>query len=102
MNILRNLRLVGRKALIYVPIVSDILQSGLLLPRVARERPQVGTVVAIGQRRPGDPDVGSVVMYPKFTDPTARGIQIGSQFLLYLEIDELLVEFYDLSLDDME
>jgi len=90
------LTLIGRKALIRREPEVSVTRGGLVLPAVARERPQIGTIVAIGRRRIGDPTLGSTVMFPKYTDPTSRGVLIEGELLLYLEIDELLCEFHDL------
>jgi chaperonin GroES len=52
----------------------ETTKSGLVLPDTARERPQEGSIVAVGpgdiqedgKRKPMDVNVGDVVVYSKF------------------------------------
>ena len=67
--------------------------SGIIIPDSAKEKPQKGTVIAIGDRKKDEPmtlKVGDVVIYTKY-----GGTEIaidGKDYLIMREDDILLVE----------
>lgn len=87
---MRKLKLLGRKLLIErLPEVEET-RSGLFLPSSAREKPQLGKVIAIGAKVPFQSlvQIGQTVMFPKFHD---RYIIIDDKELLIIEDHELLL-----------
>lgn len=82
-------RLVGRKVLVRRESEVEQTQSGLFLPSEARERPNIGRVVAVGSYRGGAPlplAKGDLVLFPKMHD---RVVWINGEELLYFNHNEL-------------
>ncbi|MGF1585159.1 MAG: co-chaperone GroES [Bacteroidales bacterium] len=67
--------------------------SGIIIPESAQEKPQKGTVVAVGEGKKDEPmtvKVGDVVLYGKYA-----GTEIkfeGNDYLIMREDDILLIE----------
>ena len=84
---MRRIRLLGNRVLVRRADEVDTLQSGLVLPREARERPNIGTVVAVGSKV-RDLSVGEDVIFLKYTD-NARRVIIDDETLWMFEDVEL-------------
>ena len=82
---MRPLRLLRRKVLVRRATQADVTRGGLLLPTVARELPNQGTVVAIGSMV-RELLVNDDVIFPKYHD---RKVVIDDEELLFFEEDEL-------------
>ncbi|PZC48089.1 MAG: chaperonin GroES [Chloroflexi bacterium] len=73
----------------------ETTKSGLVLPDTARERPQEGTIVAVGpgdfqedgKRKPMDVKVGDVVVYSKFAGTEMK--EEEEEFLILRQSDIL-------------
>ena len=73
----------------------EVTKSGLVLPDTAQEKPQQGTVIAVGPGRtteggklvPMDVKVGNVIMFAKFSG--AEWKEEGEDYLLIREPDIL-------------
>lgn len=67
--------------------------SGIYIPESAQEKPQRGTVVAVGEGKKDEPmtvKVGDVVLYGKYS---GTEIKIdGTDYLIMREDDILLIE----------
>ena len=75
----------------------QVLDSGLVIPDTAKEKPQQGEVVAVcpgrrdddGGRVPLDIEVGDRVLYKKYT---GQDIKIDRQDLIVLQESEILAK----------
>lgn len=82
---MRPLKLLGRRVLVRRIPDAEVTQSGLILPSAAREKPNMGEVVAVGTQVQ-DLWPGEHVLFNRFHDR-------------YLELDgERLLHFYDTEL----
>ncbi len=80
----------------------DQTPGGILLPESARERPQMGRVVAVGKGRRGaggqliemDVTINDTVMYAKYTGTAIR--MNGKELLILKESDILLIATPDI------
>lgn len=68
-----NVRPLGARVLVRVEEEASVTQSGLVIPDTAKDKPQRGVVVAVGD----DEDlvkvtVGERVLYPKYTGTELR------------------------------
>jgi chaperonin GroES len=61
--------------------------SGLVIPDTAKEKPQEGTVIAVGPGRFDDGEVGDVVLYSKYG---GTEIKHGGEDLLVLSARDIL------------
>ncbi len=84
--------------LVLEPIAQeDITAGGIVLPETAKEKPQKGTVLAIGpgerndkgERIPMDVQVGDVVLYAKYTGTEIK--YDGKKLLILRESDVLAI-----------
>ena len=91
----RNLKPLGDRVVVE-PIEQDTMTaSGLVLPETAKEKPQRGTVLAIGpggrneqgQRIPLDVSAGDTVLFAKYA---GTEFKIDSQKLVILKENDLL------------
>jgi chaperonin GroES len=91
----RNLKPLGDRVVVE-PIEQDTMTaSGLVLPETAKEKPQRGTVLAIGpggrneqgQRIPLDVSTGDTVLFAKYA---GTEFKIDSQKLVILKENDLL------------
>jgi chaperonin GroES len=67
--------------------------SGIIIPDSAQEKPQKGTVVAVGSGKKDEPmtvKVGDVVLYGKYAGTEIRFD--GNDYLIMREDDILLIE----------
>jgi chaperonin GroES len=75
----------------------QVLESGLVIPDTAKEKPQQGEVVAVGPGRrdeagtrvPVDIQIGDRVLYKKYT---GQDIKIDRQDLIVLQESEILAK----------
>ena len=75
----------------------QVLDSGLVIPDTAKEKPQQGEVVAVGPGRrdeaggrvPLDIEVGDRILYKKYT---GQDIKIDRQDLIVLQESEILAK----------
>ncbi len=83
-----NLKPLGDRVVVKPLSREEVTKSGIVLPDTAKEKPQEGTVVAVGpglltdegKRLPMDVEVGQIVLYGKYA---------GTEFKR--EDDELLI-----------
>ena len=83
----------GSRVLVRLVEEPTTTSSGIIIPDTAKEKPQRGEVVAIGD----DEDLikvkpGDIVLYPKYT---GTEIEIGGQDHLVLEATDLLAVVRD-------
>ena len=83
-----EIRPLGSRVLLRVLEEESVTTSGIVLPDTAKETPQRGEVVAVGD----DEDLikvepGDVVLYPKYTGTEVR---VGGDDHLILEATDLL------------
>ncbi len=67
--------------------------SGIIIPESAQEKPQKGTVVAVGEGKKDEPltvKVGDVVLYGKYAGTELKFD--GKDYLIMREDDILLIE----------
>ncbi len=83
-----NIQPLGTRVLIR-PIEQEAkTSSGILLPETAKEKPQVGEVIAIGDETEDIPvEVGQKVLFPKYT---GTEIKIDGVEHLIMEASDLL------------
>lgn len=75
----------------------QVLDSGLVIPDTAKEKPQQGEVVAVGpgrrddtgERVPLDIEIGDRILYKKYT---GQDIKIDRQDLIVLQESEILAK----------
>ncbi len=83
-----NVRPLADRVLVEVAPAEEKTSSGLYIPDTAKEKPQQGTVVAVGTGKKDEPltvKVGDVVLYGKYA-----GTEItvdGKEFLIMKESD---------------
>lgn len=91
-----NLKPLGDRVIVEVLEEEAVTASGIVLPDTAKEKPQRGRVLAIGegrwedgQRLPLDVSVGDEIIYSKYggTDITVD----GNEYLILRETDILAV-----------
>jgi len=85
-----TLRPIGARVLIRVKDESDTTRGGIVIPDMAKEKPQRGEVVAVGDDemikvRPGD-----LVLYPRYSGTSLR---IGGVEHLIIDANDLLGVF---------
>ena len=80
-----NLKLLGARLLVRRLANPSQAKSGLFFPTVARERPQLGTVVKVGNKCRLPLLEGDLVMFPKFHD---RFVLLEEEELVLLWEDE--------------
>lgn len=83
-----NIKPLADRVVIEPAAAEEKTASGLYIPDTAKEKPQQGTVVAVGNGKPDEPmtvSVGDKVMYGKFS-----GTEIsmdGKEYLIMREAD---------------
>ena len=90
-----KLRPLGDRVVIEPTPREEMTKSGIVLPDTAKEKPQEGTVVAVGPGRLNDkgarvaPEVktGDVVLYAKYA---GTEVKIGGEDLLILKETDVL------------
>ena len=98
-DIKRLLRPLGDRVLVRVTPEEDVMVNGLYQPDTAKEKPQEGTVVAVGKGRlkngeriPVDVSVGMVITFGKYS---GNEIKVDGETLLLLQEDEIQGEYYE-------
>ncbi len=89
-----NLRPLGDKVVVKASTQDEKTAGGIVLPDAAREKPQQGTVIAIGpgrvletgERAPMSVQVGDVVIYSKYG---GNEVKLGGQEYLILDQDSI-------------
>jgi chaperonin GroES len=90
-----TIRPLGDRVLIRPTANEEVTKSGLYLPDTAKEKPQRGTVVAVGSgkvldngtRQPMDLTVGAEVIYSKYA---GTEVKQGDEDLLVLRESDIL------------
>ena len=89
-----SLRPLGDRVLVRPEEAEETLPSGLVLPDTAKEKPQEGTVVAVGpgqywegNRIPLDLQVGDRVIYSKFG---GQEVKVDGEDLLIMQERDVL------------
>jgi chaperonin GroES len=83
-----NLKPIGDRIVVQAAPAEEKTASGIYIPDTAKEKPQQGTIVAVGAGKKDEPmtvKVGDVVLYGKFA-----GTEItheGSEYLIMRESD---------------
>jgi len=86
---------IGERVLVKVLEQESQTPSGIILPETAKEKPQRGVVVAVGESDyDGDPPVkvGDKVMFAKYT---GTEIELEGEDYLILEISDILARIKD-------
>lgn len=91
------MRPLGSRLVIEPIAQEDITAGGIVLPETAKEKPQKGTVLAIGpgdrndkgDRVPMDVQVGDVVLYAKYSGTEIK--YDGKKLLILRESDVLAI-----------
>ncbi len=92
-----NLKPLGDRVVIKASPKEEITKSGLVIPDTAKEKPQEGTILAIGpgkvdddgKRLPMDVKVGDKVLYAKYAGTEIK-IE-GEEYLILKETDILAI-----------
>jgi chaperonin GroES len=92
-----NLKPLGDRVLIKPSPKEEVTKSGLVIPDTAKEKPQEGTVLAIGpgrtddegKRIPMDVKVGDRVLYAKYAGTEVK--LEGEEYLILKETDILAI-----------
>ena len=92
-----SLKPLGNRVVIEPIEAEDITAGGIVLPETAKEKPQRGTVLAVGagerndkgERVAMDVEVGDVVLYAKYSGTEVK--IDGKKFLILRESDILAV-----------
>jgi chaperonin GroES len=82
-----TLRPLGERILVEPLAEPETTEGGLIRPDVAKERPVVGKVVAVGLGIVAVPTVGDLVLFSKFG---GTEVEVAGKRLLLLLIDEVL------------
>jgi chaperonin GroES len=78
----------GSRVLVRVIAEENVTSSGLYVPDTAKEKPQKGEVVAVGDDSDGiKVSIGDRVLFPKYT---GAEIKIGAEDHLIIESGDLL------------
>ena len=92
-----KMRPLGSRLVVEPIAQEDITAGGIVLPETAKEKPQKGTVLAIGpgdrndkgERVPMDVQVGEVVLYAKYSGTEIK--YDGKKLLILRESDVLAI-----------
>ncbi|MFT6845355.1 MAG: chaperonin GroES [Flavobacteriales bacterium] len=83
-----NVKPLADRVLVEPALAEEKTASGLIIPDTAKEKPQRGTVVAVGTGKPEEPmtvKVGDTVLYGKYSG-TELNVE-GKDFLIMRESD---------------
>ena len=87
-----NIKPIGDRVVVEAAQAEEKTASGIIIPDTAKEKPQRGTVVAVGDGKVDEPltvKVGDQVLYGKYA---GTEIQIeGDEFLIMRESDILAI-----------
>jgi len=92
-----NLRPLGDRMVIKPTEQEEVTKSGIYLPETAKEKPQQGTIIAVGpgardddgKRIVMDVKVDDVVLYAKYSGTTIK--LDGTEYLILKEADVLAI-----------
>jgi chaperonin GroES len=92
-----NLKPLSDRVVIKPSPKEEVTKSGLVIPDTAKEKPQEGTVLAVGpgktdekgKRLPMDVNVGDKVLYAKYAGTEVK--LEGEEFLIVKESDILAI-----------
>jgi chaperonin GroES len=87
-----NLQPLADRVLIEPSAAETTTASGIIIPDTAQEKPQKGTVVAVGTGKKDDPltvKVGDTVLYGKYTGTELK--LEGQDFIIMRESDILAI-----------
>jgi len=92
-----NIHPLGDRVVVKPAVKEEVTKSGIVIPDTAKEKPQEGTIVAIGtgrlldtgERAPVDVHVGDRVLFAKYGG--TEYILDGEEFLVLKENDLLAV-----------
>ena len=90
------LKPLGDRVVIRPSDEEEVTSSGIVLPDMARKKPQEGEVLAVGsgrlldsgERAPISVKVGDVVIYSKYA---GTEVKVGGQDLMIIDEDSILV-----------
>lgn len=83
-----NLKPLADRVLVEASAAETTTASGIIIPDTAQEKPQQGTVVAVGTGKPDEPltvKVGDTVLYGKYGGTEIR--HDGKDYLIMRESD---------------
>jgi len=86
---------IGDRVLVKVLEEKNTTPSGIVLPETAKEKPQQGIVVAIGESQNEEPspvEVGDKVMFAKYS---GTEVELEGENHLILEITDILARIKD-------
>ena len=80
-----SIKPLGDRVLIQADVAEEVTSSGLYIPDTAKEKPQQGTVVAVGPGKVENGTTGDKVLYGKYagTEVTID----GEEYLIMRESD---------------
>ncbi len=92
-----NLRPLGDRMVVKPTEQEEVTSSGIYLPETAKEKPQQGSVIAVGpgtrdddgDRIAMDVKVGDIVLYAKYSGTTIK--LTGTEYLILKESDVLAI-----------
>ncbi len=87
-----NVKPLADRVLIEPALAEEKTASGIIIPDTAKEKPQRGTVVAVGDGKKDEPltvKLGDVVLYSKYSG-TELSIE-GNDYLIMKESDILAI-----------
>jgi chaperonin GroES len=92
-----NLKPLGDRVVIKPSPKEEITKSGLVIPDTAKEKPQEGTILAVGpgridedgERIPMDVKVGDKVLYAKYAGTEVK--LEGEEYMILKETDILAI-----------
>ena len=92
-----NLKPLGDRVVIKPSPKEEVTKSGLVIPDTAKEKPQEGTILAVGpgkldedgKRLPMDVKVGDKVLYAKYAGTEVK--LEGEEYLIVKETDILAI-----------
>lgn len=83
-----NLKPLADRVLVEASAAETTTASGIIIPDTAQEKPQQGTVVAVGNGKPDEPmtvKVGDTVLYGKYSGTEIK--HEGKDYLIMRESD---------------
>jgi chaperonin GroES len=87
-----NIKPLADRVLVQAAAAEEKTAGGIIIPDTAKEKPQKGTVVAVGTGKPDEPmtvKVGDTVLYGKYSG-TELNVD-GNDYLMMRESDILAV-----------
>ena len=87
-----NIQPLADRVLVEPAAAEEKTASGIIIPDTAKEKPQRGTVVAVGPGKPDEPTtvkVGDVVLYGKYAGTELQ--VVGVDYMMMRESDILAI-----------